>query len=354
MAVINKFALEGKDDFIGFTFNDRHSSEFRIVRVSGGSRYNEDMLPPPKDILIDAPGRDGLYYMGTKASQRNFNIQIAYDDMREKDFLAFKEWLSYPREAKLIFDEEPYKFYWARVNGSPRLTYICFNEEEGNPSSPRIYRGEGQIQFVAYQPWAESVSKIVTSLKGKYPPATIEQWFPTSGLFRTKQEIISNGLNFLAQNKNATTKLKNNGQMSTPFQFIFNFSVDSDTPYSQITLNENGKAHTLVLDTSIIKPLAGAGRGQYILYDSENRLLLGIKNAKVINEKLTYEIERDSNGDAVIYNGIIAAGDFFRIPVGDSTLAVSGRIIPQVLTGQGGTPSTPEGLGNIFYNYLYY
>ena len=35
-----------KGDYIGFTFGDVHSSELGLVRVSDGSRYNEDLLPP--------------------------------------------------------------------------------------------------------------------------------------------------------------------------------------------------------------------------------------------------------------------------------------------------------------------
>jgi hypothetical protein len=35
-----------KGDFIGFTLGDIHSSELGLMRVSDGSRYNEDLLPP--------------------------------------------------------------------------------------------------------------------------------------------------------------------------------------------------------------------------------------------------------------------------------------------------------------------
>jgi hypothetical protein len=32
-------------DYIGFTFNGRHSSTLGIVRTSEGSRFNENLLP---------------------------------------------------------------------------------------------------------------------------------------------------------------------------------------------------------------------------------------------------------------------------------------------------------------------
>jgi hypothetical protein len=43
-------ALAG--DYIGFTFNGVHSSSLGIVRVSDGSRFNENLLPTMQDKTI--------------------------------------------------------------------------------------------------------------------------------------------------------------------------------------------------------------------------------------------------------------------------------------------------------------
>jgi hypothetical protein len=37
--------LEFKGDYMGFTYNNTHSSALGIVRVSDGSRFNENLLP---------------------------------------------------------------------------------------------------------------------------------------------------------------------------------------------------------------------------------------------------------------------------------------------------------------------
>jgi hypothetical protein len=37
--------LDFKGDYMGFTYNHVHSSELGIVRVSDGSRFNENLLP---------------------------------------------------------------------------------------------------------------------------------------------------------------------------------------------------------------------------------------------------------------------------------------------------------------------
>ena len=38
-------AIALKGDFIGFSFNEHRSESLGIVRVSDGSRYNEDLVP---------------------------------------------------------------------------------------------------------------------------------------------------------------------------------------------------------------------------------------------------------------------------------------------------------------------
>ena len=56
-------ALSG--DFIGFTFNNIHSSDMGIIRTSDGSRFNENLLPTFADKTVQVPGGDGIYYFNS-------------------------------------------------------------------------------------------------------------------------------------------------------------------------------------------------------------------------------------------------------------------------------------------------
>jgi hypothetical protein len=38
-------SVNQSSDYIGFTFNNTHSSSLGIVRTSDGSRFNENLLP---------------------------------------------------------------------------------------------------------------------------------------------------------------------------------------------------------------------------------------------------------------------------------------------------------------------
>jgi hypothetical protein len=61
---------ELRKDFVGFTYNGVHSSDLGIVRVSEGSRFNENLLPTIQDKTVQVQGGDGTYYFGSYYTQR--------------------------------------------------------------------------------------------------------------------------------------------------------------------------------------------------------------------------------------------------------------------------------------------
>ena len=78
--------LEFKGDYMGFTYNGRHSSEFGIVRVSDGSRFNENLLPTMQDKTVQVPGGDGTYYFGSYYTQRQFSVSFAFDALMNRSW----------------------------------------------------------------------------------------------------------------------------------------------------------------------------------------------------------------------------------------------------------------------------
>jgi len=149
MAMINRAGLNGRGDFIGFTFNGRHSSEFNIIQVSNGNRMGKEILPSPKDVTAQVTGVDGSYYYNSTYGNRTFSINFAFDDLRENDFRAMQYWLNTKEPAQLIFDEEPYKSWTVKINNAPNIKFICFDEILGGMNT-RIYKGEGIVNFISY------------------------------------------------------------------------------------------------------------------------------------------------------------------------------------------------------------
>ena len=98
-------AIALKGDFIGFSFNEHRSESLGIMRVSDGSRYNEDLVPTTQDKTVQVPGGDGFYYFGSDYTQRQFSINIAFDELTEKQFRELQQVFGTKELGKLIFDE---------------------------------------------------------------------------------------------------------------------------------------------------------------------------------------------------------------------------------------------------------
>ena len=164
-----------KKDYVGFTYNGKHSSDLNILRVSSSNRYSENIAPTFADTTADNPGADGTFYFGTFHRLRQFNVSIAFDSLTEANLRAVRQWLDGKNVHDLVFDEAPNKTYSAKVTSTPTLKYIPFLDENGG----RIYKGEGTIQFTCYFPYARG-SKIELTSASTQAERTIQGDSPAS------------------------------------------------------------------------------------------------------------------------------------------------------------------------------
>lgn len=154
-------------DFIGMEYNGVHSSALGFVRTSNGDRYNLSLLPSFEDQTAQVQGRDETYYFGLNYTDKNISIDIAFDEINESRFRKITKLFSDRKPHKLILDESPYKYYNVKIAESPEIDYLCFDN-----GGERIYKGEGNLSFVAYNPFAQSTYKYLTD----YNSDTMKYW----------------------------------------------------------------------------------------------------------------------------------------------------------------------------------
>lgn len=296
-------------DFIGFTFNGKHSSDLGITRVSEGSRYSDDLLPIIEDKTVPVPGSDGVYYFGSYYRQKNFNMQIAFDSLTDKQFRELKTHFGKKQLGDLIFDEAPYKVYKVKITGVPNLKYICFDEPaQGGDTMQRIYKGEGVITFSAFQPFARSVHKSLS----EYNNDNKQQWAATSGMLETL-----NGYDVFEGN---SAKIFNPGDLEADFQIKFSFSEDENVLEKiYLDLNEEASNYQIIFKSPIVKIGSDVG----FIFDTKTNLLQG------------YDSEGNLTGN--LYNKYIKNGYFYKIPIlndptVDNRIYVVGTVIPTELT----------------------
>ena len=322
-------AIALKGDFIGFSFNEHRSESLGIVRVSDGSRYNEDLIPTAQDKTVQVPGGDGFYYFGSDYTQRQFSINIAFDELTEKQFRELQQVFGTKELGKLVFDERPYKYYMVK-SGKPQLKYICFGKE-----GERIYKGEGTLTFTAYYPFAKSVFKFLEKeieketgkevyvLRKTY--SNIEEWAEASGM---KAQGALDKVPKSPTEGVYPISVYNAGDLEADFILKFNGAPNSAMNIELSQQNVAGKKGFLNLKKFDLK---GTDIGFQI--NTKTNLIEGF-NA----EGLT----------GTLYNENITQGDFFKIPTRDFFKIPSQEEKSYQISVTGATPT------EIVYDYIYY
>lgn len=348
-----------KGDFLGFTFDGVHSSELGICRISDGSRYSENLLPTIQDKTTQVPGGDGMYYHGSYYTQRQINFPIAFDDLSEEQLRRLKVIFADKNIHELIFDEVPYKVYKVKTTGSPNLKYVCFDKKDdtlyrenersnplhtkkdlynvgGRETAGRVYKGEGQLSFTSYSPYAVSRLKYSDQYTYKNIPEwgsmdtegandvyfNLYDWVDSSRMLRSDTRRNINGKTYVLDKVADTGVLVYNaGDMPTNFTLKFFFT---------------GKMPEVVIGQGAQNSLS---LNSFELFSGD----AGIQ----INTKLNLieGIDKDGQITGTLYNQYISGGVFFKIQ----------PLTEPILMPIGFVENSPENFSGIIeYKYLYY
>ena len=288
-------------DFCGFTFNGIHTSELNILRISNGSRYNETLGPSFQDKTAQVEGGDGTLFWNSYYNNTPIPIQFAFDSLTEAQLRRLRQVFSAKAIGEFIFDENPYKAYTAKVQSPPQLSYICFDNNEGD----RVYKGEGSIQFVAYYPYAKSVHKFLNEFDDAFYNNKSE-WAEASGMLTAAGSYDGTG---------TSISLYNAGDIETDWQAFYTMT-SSGCALTSISLN-NGEGQMAF--SAITRKNSNDA---YLRLNSRTGLIEGCDSNKVPT--------------GTLYNNFLIAGDFFKIPLGASSFVSNTSCV------------------EIKYNYLYY
>ena len=332
-------------DFEGFQFGNFHSSQFGLKCTSNNGRYVGPVLAATQDNSVKAPGQDGAYYFGADYVPVTIGISFAFDNLSEELFMDLKRWLQGKTLRPLILDERPYCYYMVKLNGELQMSYMCFDEthtvapvyeytaaEEyvlhnhnlgelaenqpdnvGEEYTARVYKGEGQVSFISYSPFAMSRYKFLDEFSiDDFPNKNL--WAPSTRMLETQEDIdvFYNGI----------AKLYNPGDEPTPFSIGFHLPT---ADHIDLKLLENEAA----IATLELSNVVAQGEDDTIVINTYTGLVEG---GQFINNSFV----RSGN----IYNNYITVGDFFTIPV--SEIDTEHKLETNV------TPILFE------YNYLYY
>lgn len=253
--------LNLKGEYLGFTFNGHHSSEYGLVVVSDGDRYHQTLSSNFSDTIVSVPGKNGGYYFGTQLQMKDFTIRCAYDEMTSNMMHRIQNWL-YPNQVGwLIFDETPYKKYKVKISNVPEFSFVPFDDFKNigrYTIQKEILKGELQIQFFSFDEYGyENESYELPEITSSQ---TIKQLDIDSGLIPKNYShdgiclphqylpIISNETNFNFYIYNA-----GNGIASADFYFSINSNQITDNDPLTFFNYENGESYIIKNPIELVK-----------------------------------------------------------------------------------------------------
>lgn len=198
-------------DFTGFRFGNIHTKDLHLTVVSSSSRYNKNLLPAPTDYKDDVPGNNGSYYYGQTFGNRDFTVNVAFDSVDEPTWRRISQIFSTDKLKDLVFDENPYKTYRAKLRSAPDFKFVCFTDRK---TGQRIYKGEGTFNFICYHPLAYCFNKYVVRAAAYYKC--------------TQPEFI---INKDSINTNLYTKLEKPKMLNGLIKDHYNVTPNMNTPW---------------------------------------------------------------------------------------------------------------------------
>lgn len=349
-------------DFIGFYLDGIHSSTYGILRVSDGDRYKEGLIPEFEDREIELSGGSGSIYVNTQYKKTPFDIEIAFDHLTEQQFRDMRKWLGGEKLHSFRFDERPYKTYWVKLESRPELEYVCFMEESDSvfKQEERIYKGEGTLSFVAYDPFGYCIDNSIQMIEDgadmtevglitfedeinwqvldSYTPFEIidnnvDEWGIVSGLKTSSQ--LKNYNKFFTlitqETREYTSSLYNPGDFDADFELMISFPEEEGEIENYILtflLAEEDEDFSPVFQIS----LKGLDYSNKIILNSKKHSL---SVYKTIGSSPTL-IKKDLRYD------LVKSTDWFKIPMGETRLKIEcARALPSIDF-------------KIKYNYKYY
>lgn len=347
-------AIYTKDDYTGFTYNGIHSSQFGLFSVSNGDRYQRDLSPTFSDLTQQVPGQDGTHYFGTQMTQRVIALSIAFDDVTEQEFHEMKQWLNCGIKP-LILDEVPYIQYYAKIQNTPQVKFVPFEDEPYE----RIYKGEATFNFICYDPYGYSVSKWIEDygVASSFNAVPVEryttnvlEWFSSSGLQKSKVTDRHTFDTFLSDEEGDRIILYNAGDL--PAEYVLSFGITA-TPNDkqELTITMEHNSNTI----GMFKINFDTAFRLFKINSTEERKILFTLDTK--KRLLTAFTEVTENGvtsvKSVVANNALR-GDFEKIPVSDDLYDVIDMNFSLASTSATTTNTATLFDVEIDYKYKYY
>ncbi len=138
-----------------FIFDGIDCADLGVYSITNGSTYTTYLTPTYKDKTTEVTAYDGRYYYGTQITGQKFTFNMFADNLTFSELTRLKAWLNPRKVGKLIFSEQPYKYYYVKPTSVSTLANIPLSEVQTPINSvlgdmqdgDAVYTGKFSITF---------------------------------------------------------------------------------------------------------------------------------------------------------------------------------------------------------------
>lgn len=163
---LTKNLMPWEKEFIDFSFNGHHISEFGLVATTSSDRYSFDGSPEFEDETSTINGVMGQYYWGTTIKTKKYTYNLATDGMTEQQFSEFKRLFRPGYYGQFYEDTWWDRYCYVRIESVVNFTFVPFLAEDtiaGIPLKTRIYKGECKLTLIQDKPFQFAFQHVLDS-----------------------------------------------------------------------------------------------------------------------------------------------------------------------------------------------
>lgn len=196
---VYKVTHEGQDylpfmqrSFISFSYGGKNIEDFNLIVVNKNDRMERELYAEFNDLTTSYDVIQGQFYWGTHYTTNKLELELATDEMTQRELDDFKLWFRAGQVKELILAEHPNRAIMARVATPPSMSMIPFEKKITIPiglgnttynydTSTTIYRGNITLEFVMDEPFwyaKNNILGIQDVVEGFYK----ESWINANGV----------------------------------------------------------------------------------------------------------------------------------------------------------------------------
>ena len=121
-------AVKAGERWSTFIFDGMDCADLGVYAITNGSTYTTNLAPNFTDKKTTVTAYDGQYYYGTQITGQKFTLNMFAENLSYQELSKLKSWLNPRHIGKIIFSDQPFKYYYVKPTSVGALANIPLSD----------------------------------------------------------------------------------------------------------------------------------------------------------------------------------------------------------------------------------